>query len=120
MSVKSYRELVAWQKGIALVKTVYSLTKRWPREELYTLTSQIRRAAISVPSNVAEGQGLRTAKSFLHHLAIAYGSLMEVETQLQLGYELGYLQSDQLDESLGQTRELGRIINGLRQSLDRK
>jgi four helix bundle protein len=116
----SYRELVAWQKGIALVKLVYALTRSWPREELYTLTSQIRRAAISVPSNVAEGQGLKTAKHFLHHLAIAYGSLMEVETQLQLGFELGYIQREQLDSAIGFTNELGRIINGLRQSIARR
>jgi len=78
MSVRSYRDLIVWQKAMDLVKSVYSVAGGLPKEELYCLTSQIRRAAISVPSNIAEGQGRTSTKEFLHHLSIAYGSLMEV------------------------------------------
>ena len=81
MTVKSYRQLIVWQKAMELVKYIYDLTKKFPKEELYGLTSQIRRAAVSVPSNIAEGQGRDSTKEFLHHLSIAYGSLMETETQ---------------------------------------
>jgi four helix bundle protein len=75
MTVKDYRELIAWQKAMDLVEHVYSLTKLFPREELYGLTSQIRRAAVSIPSNIAEGQTRRTTKDFRHFLSISYGSL---------------------------------------------
>jgi four helix bundle protein len=82
MAVQSYRELIVWQKAMKLVQSIYSLTKDFPKEEVYALTSQIRRAAVSIPSNIAEGQGRDSTKEFLHHLSIAYGSLMEVETQI--------------------------------------
>ena len=80
MAVKSYRELMVWQKAIELVEAVYTATGSFPPQEVYGLTSQLRRAAVSVPSNIAEGQGRRSTAEFAHHLSIAYGSLCEIET----------------------------------------
>ena len=82
--VRSYRDLVVWQRAMELAQAVYELTGTWPREEIYGLTSQVRRAAVSVPSNIAEGQGRASTKEFLNYLSIAYGSLMECETQALL------------------------------------
>src|SRR5712691_5534753 len=82
MKVKNYQELIVWQKAMDLVEDVYKASRDFPREEVYALTSQIRRAAVSIPSNIAEGQGRRTTLDFLRHLSIAYGSLREVETQI--------------------------------------
>ena len=82
MKVKNYQDLIAWQRAMDLVELVYKASTRFPREELYALTSQVRRAAVSIPSTIAEGQGRRTTSDFLRHLSIAYGSLREVETQL--------------------------------------
>ena len=79
MAVQSYRQLIVWQKALELVKIIYNLTNNFPKAEIYGLTSQVRRAAVSIPSNIAEGQGRDSTKEFLHHLSIAYGSLMEVE-----------------------------------------
>ena len=116
----NYRDLVAWQKAIDLVEMVYSATKTWPREELYGLTSQIRRAAVSIPSNIAEGQGRASTKEFANHLSIAYGSLREVETQALIAERLGYLPSEKVKLLLDRTAEVGRLLNGLSNSLSRQ
>ncbi len=79
---RSYGDLIAWQKVMDLVSEVYRVTKDWPREEMFGLTSQVRRSAVSIPSNIAEGQGWTGPKEFVHHLSIAHGSLCEAETQL--------------------------------------
>ena len=89
--MKDYRELIVWQKAMDLVEAIYRTTARFPKEELYGLTSQIRRAAVSIPSNIAEGQARNTTRDFLHFLAIAYGSLKEVETQVLIAERLGYI-----------------------------
>ena len=115
---KSYRDLIAWQKGIGLVAAVYQQTQRFPREEQYGLTAQLRRAAVSVPSNIAEGQGRKSNNEFRHFLHNAAGSLMEVETQITIANVLGYLPKDRESELLSQTGELGRILNGLITSVD--
>ena len=120
MAVQSYRQLIAWQKAMELVKQIYELTKTFPKEEIYGLTSQIRRAAISVPSNIAEGQGRDSTKEFLHHLSIAYGSLMEAETQILIAESLAYLKSDHSISILEKAAETGRLINGLSRSLKQK
>jgi four helix bundle protein len=120
MTIKSYRELIAWQKAMELVTRIYELTKDFPREEIYGLTSQIRRAAVSIPSNIAEGQGRDSRKEFLHHLSIAYGSLMETETQILIAESLNYLKSEEMNLILEKTAEAGRIINGLSRSLKQK
>jgi four helix bundle protein len=110
---QSYRDLIAWQKGIELVAAIYRATQGFPREELYGLTSQLRRAAVSVPSNIAEDQGRKSKAEFRHFLHNAAGSLMEVETQVTIAAVLGYLGRDKETALLDQTNEFGRIINGL-------
>ena len=103
-----------------LVANMYRLTRTWPNEELYGLTSQIRRAAVSVPSNIAEGFGRRATRDYLRMLSIAYASLLEVETQLQIAQMLGFIAQTALDEALSLSGESGRIINGLITSLRSK
>ena len=115
-----YRDLIAWKKAIDMVSTAYRLTQTFPRDEIYGLTSQMRRAAVSVPSNIAEGQGRRSKGEFSQFLGHAFGSLLELETQVTIANNLGYIDSALADEFLDQTEELGRIINGLIASLASK
>ena len=110
--------MIAWQKGIELVAAIYRVTQTFPKEEIYGLTSQLRRAAVSVPSNIAEGQGRKSKPEFRHFLHNAAGSLMEVETQVTIAAVLGYLRQDKEAELLSRTNELGRIINGLIASME--
>lgn len=91
--VRNYKELLVWQRAMDLVELIYTITRSWPKEEQYGLTSQIRRAVVSVPSNIAEGQGRFSTREFLHHISIANGSLLEVETQVLVAQRLGYLQT---------------------------
>ena len=119
MTVKHYQELIAWQKAMDLVEEVYKVSRSFPREEIYGLTSQLRRAAVSIPSNIAEGQGRRTTADFLRHLSIAYGSLLELETQLLIATRLNYLAPVKCSEILKMAGEVGRILNGLMSSLGR-
>ena len=119
-TVQSYRQLIAWQKSMKFTADVYRATRNFPKWELYGLVSQLRRAAISVPSNVAEGQGRRSTGEFKHFLGIARGSLLETETQILLALELQYLSSEDSERLLAETAEVGRIINGLINSLDGK
>ena len=114
---QSYKELVAWQKAMNLVTKVYSLTKNFPREELYGLTNQLRRAAVSVPSNIAEGQARFSQKEFCHFLGHSRGSLVEIETQILIAQNLGYLDSHDSQDVLDNAAELGRILNGLISSI---
>ena len=111
--MKSYRELIVWQKGIELVREVYKITGSLPREETYVLADQLRRAAISVPSNIAEGNGRLSTKEYIHHLSIARGSLFEVETQLVLCVELGYIQEEAVQSAYDLCGETGRLINAV-------
>jgi len=119
MKVKHYQELIVWQKAMNLAEEVYKVSRSFPREEIYGLTSQLRRAAVSIPSNVAEGQGRRTTQSFLNHLSIAYGSLLELETQLLIATRLSYLTNGKCQEVLQLAAEVGRLLNGLITSLAR-
>ena len=120
MPVSNYRELIVWQKAMDLVEMVYRTTGSFPKEELYGLTSQVRRAAVSIPSNIAEGQGRHTTRDFLYFLSIANASLKEVETQLLIGKRLGYLDEQEEGELIRATAEVGRLISGLTKSLRRK
>lgn len=120
MAAQSYRQLIAWQKALELVKQIYELTKEFTKEEIYGLTSQIWRAAVSVPSNIAEGHGRDSTKEFLHHLSFAYGSLMETETQILIAESLNYLRAKESNIILERTAEAGRLINGLSRSLKQK
>ncbi len=117
MSGKNYRDLIAWQRSMDLVEAVYAVSKHFPLEEIYGLTSQVRRAVVSVPSNIAEGQGRRSSKKFLHFLSIAHGSLREVETQIIIAQRLGYLNSTRSDRVMEIAGETGRLINGFSTSL---
>src|SRR6266404_5178466 len=113
----SYRELVAWQKARELAREIYRATDDFPAKELYGLTSQMRRAAVSIPSNIAEGQGRNTRGEFHQFLGHARGSLLELETQLQLAADLGFLSADRLQELNVQCAEVLRVLNGLLESM---
>ena len=117
MKVSSYQDLVAWQRGMALVKMTYVASAQFPREETFGLKSQMRRCAVSVPSNIAEGQGRSTRGEFHQFLGQARGSLYELETQTLLASELGYLSTEQRQTLICESREVGRILNGLMTSI---
>ena len=110
---ESYRDLIAWRKAMQLVREIYDATRLFPRDELYGLTSQLRRAAVSVPSNIAEGQARFSPKEFCHFLSQARGSLVEIETQILIAQDLGYLLPTKTRLLLQQAAELGRVLNGL-------
>jgi len=114
---RSYKDLIAWQKAMDLVTATYRATAAFPKEEQFGLTSQLRRAAVSIPSNIAEGQGRLSENEFRHFLGQARGSLMEVETQLQISQNLGYTKPAQLNDLLNACGEVGRILNGLLASI---
>jgi four helix bundle protein len=115
---ESYRDLIAWQKAMALVKSVYIATTDWPSEERFGLVSQLRRAAVSVPSNIAEGAGRSGSREFRRGLSVAHGSLCELETQVMIGIDLGLVTPGAGNEVLEQAADVGRIIRGLLRSLD--
>lgn len=114
--IQSYRDLRVWQLGMDLTVNLYQVTKSFPKEELYGLTSQIRRASSSIPANIAEGHA-RGTKEFLQFLRIAQGSLTEVETHLMIAQRVGILPEENLTELLRMTEQLGRMLNKLRTSL---
>jgi len=114
---RSYKDLVAWRKAMEMVGEIYRMTQGFPEKELYGLTSQLRRAAVSVPSNIAEGQGRLSKGEFHQFLGHARGSLMEVETQVLIAQDLGYLDRTATEKLLEKTAELGRVLNGLLASL---
>ena len=120
VSVRSYDGLVAWQKARALVKRIYGATKLFPKDELYGLTQQIRRSAVSVPSNIAEGHGREGIGEYLYHLTVSRGSLYEVETQIILGCDIGYLTQAQTTSLLDDTTECSKMLQGLIKSLKKK
>ena len=120
MAVTNYRDLIVWQKAMDLVETAYQATKTFPREEIYGLTQQLRRAVVSIPSNIAEGQGRRSTREFLNFLSIAHGSLREVETQTLIAQRLRYIDADMAGDLCGRCAEVGRLINGLTKSLNNR
>ena len=115
----SYRDLLVWQKSMGLVTAIYQETRSFPKEELYGLSSQMRRAAVSVPCNIAEGQGRMSKKEFNQFLAVSRGSVLELETQLQIAADLGFLSADNAQQLISKTEELLRMLNGLMGSLAR-
>jgi four helix bundle protein len=115
--MKSFRELRVWQFAMDLVERIYRHTQKFPKEELYGLTSQIRRAVISIPSNIAEGHTREHLKEYLHHISIAQASLAEVETQFEIATRLHYASPEQLDQVLSEVQSLGRQLYALRNSL---
>jgi len=109
----SFRDLLAWQKAMALVVDVYRVTEAFPQREIYGLTNQVRRAAVSVPSNIAEGKGRLSKKEFVQFLSKARGSLLEAQTQLEIAFNLGFLAKSDFDKLEESASEAGRLINGL-------
>ena len=109
----SYRDLVAWQVAVQFVTAIYKLTATFPNEERYGLVSQLRRAAVSIASNIAEGQGRLTEGEFRHFLGQARGSLLEVETQLHIARELEFMSFEKLTPLLKQSGRIGLLLNGL-------
>ncbi|MCC6790973.1 MAG: four helix bundle protein [Thermomicrobiales bacterium] len=115
--MRRYEELVVRQRAIDLVDAVYRLTGKWPRDEVYRLTDQIRRAAISIPANIAEGHGRTGKNEFLHHLSIAYGSLMEVETFLTIAFRQTLNTPECYEDSMILADEVGRLLRGMMTAL---
>jgi four helix bundle protein len=115
--IQSFRDLQIWQKSMQLAVAVYGLTRDFPREELYGLTSQIRRSAVSVPSNIAEGQGRLNLGEFKQFLGIARGSNCELQTQLEIARALGFGNSELLNQADGLSHEVGKMIYAFLDSL---
>jgi len=120
MAVLEYRELLVWQIGMDLVAEIYQLTKLLPNDEVYALSNQMRRAAVSIPSNIAEGQQRKSSKEFIQFLSISRGSLAEVETQLLICVRLEYLTNDQIEEPLSMCKKLGKMLNSLIEKIQEK
>ena len=118
-AIETYRDLKVWQRGIDLVEQVYAVSKPFPTEEKFGLTAQVRRAAVSIPSNIAEGWGRGSTKDYMHFLRIARSSLLEVETQLIIGHRLGYIEEDTLNTLLDQTEIESRMLLALQRSLNK-
>jgi four helix bundle protein len=111
--VKNYADLTVWQKAMDLTAQVYELTKRLPKEEIYGITSQMRRAAISIPSNIAEGHERHSRKEFTHFISIAQGSKAELETQLLLCVRIGYFADTDISDILNLLQEVGKMLTTL-------
>lgn len=116
--VRSHRDLIAWQKAVKLALDVYSITKLFPESEKFGLVSQLRRACVSVPSNIAEGYGRGATNDYIRFLRTARGSVYEVDTQLLIASRLGYLSAEKFEELESQLNECSRILVGLIRSLE--
>ena len=110
---QSYRELIAWQKAMNFVMEVYKVTKTFPRDETYGLASQLRRASVAIPTSIAEGQARYSSNDFFHSLGRARGALVEVETQLIISQNLGYVDAERGQQLLDKAAEVGKILSGL-------
>jgi four helix bundle protein len=113
----SYKDLIVWQRAVTMVTEVYRATQSFPREETYGLTSQVRRSAVSVASNIAEGQGRISPGEFRQFLGMARGSLIEMETQIVIAGNLGYMKNETVDRLTTRSAEVNRLLHGLMQSL---
>ena len=113
--MEGYQDLIAWQKAMDFVVAIYQTTAAFPRDEQFGLTAQLRRAAVSIPSNIAEGQGRNSRKEFHHFLGNARGSLFEAETQVHIAARLNYISNEVRDRLLQSASAIGRLLNGLRE-----
>jgi four helix bundle protein len=113
VGIKSYRDLIVWQQAVDLVVAVYRLTRAWPKEELFGLTSQVRRAATSIPANIVEGYGRDNTGSYRQFLKIAQGSLKELETHLIVGDRIGLTAGEEMMQLLRRSDEIGRMLGQL-------
>jgi four helix bundle protein len=118
MKTRNYRDLQVWQRAMELARAIYAVTRVFPKDEMFGLTSQMRRAAVSVPTNVAEGHGRGSDKAFRIFLAQARGSLFELETQIELASNFGYIQPSRATELAGECVEIARMVNGLLTTLN--
>ena len=119
-TIKSYRDLVAWQKSMALVTEIYRVTNDFPKDELFGLTSQLRKAAVSIPSNIAEGRGRSSLGQFRLFLGNAMGSLAEVETQIIIAKNLNFIDEATSSSLLDLSSEVGRVLHGLIASISKR
>ena len=119
-AVKSFHDLVAWQQAMELVTEIYRVSQKFPKEEMFGLTSQIRRAAVSIPSNIAEGRGKSSTGELQQFLYHARGSLAEVETQLLIAINLGYLQKSEVTNIIELISRTGRLLHGLLSAIKKK
>ena len=120
MELSPFRKLIVWQKAMELVRTVYRASKNFPSDERYALTDQLRRAVVSIPSNIAEGMGRMSIKERIHFLEISYASIMEVTCQLDISYSLGYISETELVNAESLAATLTKVMSGLRKSLENK
>jgi four helix bundle protein len=118
MSITSYRDLEVWKKAMDLIVECYAMTERFPKKETFGLASQLQRSAVSIAANISEGHARQHTKEYLQSLAIAYGSLAELETHILISERLKYVDTSQSIKLLEKTAELGRMLNGLRRSLE--
>jgi len=119
MKIESYRQLQVWQKAVRLVTEVYRISRVFPKEETFGLTSQTRRAAVSVPANIAEGWGRNMSREYVQFLRVARGSLLELETHLEIARNLGYLGNPMHEMLLEKTQELNKMLNSMIQALSK-
>jgi len=120
MEVKSFRDLRVWQAGMNLVEMIYKLSVNFPRHETYGLTSQIRRSAISIPSNIAEGHARKHTKEYLKFISVAQGSLAELQTQIEIASRIGYGTTSDVDEILEFSVSLSKQLQALRNAIVRR
>ena len=118
--VRCFKDLLVWQRAMDLAVEANRLSQPWPKSELYGLTAQLKRSALSVPANIAEGHGREHLGDYLHHLSIASGSLMELETELLLAQRLGYLAAEDAEGVFKRVQEVGRMLAGLSRKLKRR
>lgn len=117
--MKTYSDLLVWQKSLSLVTEVYQISKRFPTDEQYSLTSQIRRCGISIPSNIAEGYGRNSKQDFIRFLRIAMGSLFELQTQLRIANNLNYSKKDDFNLIFEKSREVERMLSAFIKSIEK-
>jgi four helix bundle protein len=120
MAVNSYRDLIVWQKTMTWVGSVYRASAAFPKDELFGLRQQLRRAVVSAASNIAEGQGRYHTREFIHHLSIANGSRCEAETQIMLAEQLGFIPKETADSLLCDAAEIGRMLTALVAKLEQR
>ena len=118
--IKTYRDLIVWQKSMILVTNIYKVSKSFPNDETYGLTSQIRRCAVSIPSNIAEGYGRSSRNDYIPSLHIATGSLYELQTQLEICYNLRFLNKNNFNNLYESSREIERMLSSLTKKLNDK
>jgi four helix bundle protein len=118
-NIKSYKDLIVWQKSILLVKSIYILTDSFPNSENFILSQQIKRSAISIPSNIAEGWGRNSSGNYIHFLKIATGSLCELETQLIIAVELNFTSTPKIEHLIGLIEEISKMLKSLINTIEK-